>query len=273
LGIQLVIADIDGTFLDSKNQPSTDALQAIAEIRRQGIKFTFCSGRGDPMVKPLMQFLNLDEPYITSGGAAIHSEHGGEIIQQELLSEEQIARSMQLSEISSSEVLLHTAREMYAVVSDTFWSELQCWEWMTGHTIPPLLRSMHWRELPYQQIIRLDLFNRPEYLPQLAHEIDLLNVHLYANVMRHNLEIIDKNVDKGQAISYLANYLNIPLANVMAVGDGINDMSMLEKAGMGVALQNSSSVVQKTANCLAPSNDEGGLAWALRNLLKGCHST
>jgi len=269
LNIQLVVADIDGTFLDSEGKPSQGALEAIQAIRNRGIGFTLCSGRGNPGMKPFIDLLNLKLPYIISGGAAIIDPFDQSVIRQEKMSESQIFQTVQLGLQSGSDILFHDAWNLYILSSDEFWEDFHSWEWMKGYGLQDFRRIQSWREAPIQQIIRMDYFNQPEMLPQLAEKVEKLNENLNAIVMRRNIEIADCRVDKGVALSQLADFLHIPLENVMSLGDGLNDISMLETAGVGVAMKNSSPEVISRTDYLAPGCDEGGLAYALNHLIAG----
>jgi len=269
LNIQLVVADIDGTFLNSESKPSRGALEAIQAIRSQGIRFTLCSGRGNPGVKPFIDLLELKQPYIISGGAAIIDPLRQAVIRQEIMSESQIHQAVQLGMQSGSDILFHDAWHLYVLSSDEFWEDIRSWEWMKGYGWQDFRRIRSWQEVPILQIIRMDYFNQPEKLPHLADDVEKLNENLHAIVMRRNIEISDKRVEKGSALVCLAEYLHIPLENVMSLGDGLNDISMLETAGVGVAMKNSSPEVICKADYLAPGCDEGGLATVLNHLMAG----
>ncbi len=269
MNIQLVVADIDGTFLDSEGKPSQGALEAIQAIRSQGIGFTFCSGRGNPGVKPFIDLLELKQPYIISGGAAIIDPLRQAVIRQEKMSERQIHQAIQLGIRSGSDILFHDAWHLYVLSSDNFWEDIKSWEWMKGYGWQDFRRVRAWQEVPIHQIIRMDYFNQPEQLNQLSEDVEKLNEHLHAIVMRRNIEISDQRVEKGSALAHLVEYLHIPLDNVMSLGDGLNDISMLETAGVGVAMKNSSPEVICKADYLAPGCDEGGLAAALNHLMAG----
>ena len=269
MNIQLVVADIDGTFLDSEGKPSRGALEAIRAIRSQGIRFTLCSGRGNPGVKPFINLLELKQPYIISGGAAIIDPLRQAVIRQEKMSERQIHQAIQLGIRSGSDILFHDAWHLYVLSSDEFWEDIKSWEWMKGYGWQDFRRVRALQEVPICQIIRMDYFNRPEKLPHLVDDVEKLNENLHAIVMRHNIEISDQRVEKGSALAHLAEYLHIPLDNVMSLGDGLNDISMLETAGIGVAMKNSSPEVICKADYLAPGCDEGGLATALNHLMAG----
>jgi Cof subfamily protein (haloacid dehalogenase superfamily) len=269
LNIQLVVADIDGTFLDSEGKPSRGALEAIRAIRSQGILFSLCSGRGNPGVKPFIDLLELRQPYIISGGAAIIDPLRERIIRQEKMSASQLHQAIQLGIRSGSDILFHDAWHLYVLASDEFWEDIKSWEWMKGYGWQDFRRVHSWQEIPFHQIIRMDYFNLPENLPRLADEIDQLDENLHAIVMRRNIEISDKRVEKGTALQHLAEYLHIPLENVLSLGDGLNDISMLESAGIGVAMKNSAPEVIRRADYLAPGCDEGGLAAVLNHLMAG----
>jgi Cof subfamily protein (haloacid dehalogenase superfamily) len=272
LNIQLVVADIDGTFLDSEGRPSQGALEAIQAIRRQGILFSLCSGRGNPGIKPFVDLLKLKQPYIISGGAAIIEPHSQSVIRQEIMSEIQIQKVYQLGQKTGCDIILHDAWNIYILSADEFWEDANSWEWMKGYGTQNFKRIHSWQEIPIHQIIRMDYFNDLKKLPQLANELEGLNENLRAIVMPRNIEISDQKAGKGSALAHLADYLHIPLENVMSLGDGLNDISMLETAGVGVAMKNSLPEVIRRADYLAPGCDDGGLALALNHLLAGTMS-
>ena len=79
--------------------------------------------------------------------------------------------------------------------------------------------------------------------------------------------IISENSSKGVALLKLANYLNIPFENTIAIGNDNNDLSMIEVAGVGVSVANATSDLKKSADLIIKSNDEDGVAIYLESLL------
>lgn len=85
----------------------------------------------------------------------------------------------------------------------------------------------------------------------------------------NDIEVMPLGVDKGTGLSALAEYLNLTPAEVMAVGDGENDLAMLRYAGLSVAMGNACDTVKKTARVVTETNDEDGLAKAVERVLRG----
>lgn len=83
------------------------------------------------------------------------------------------------------------------------------------------------------------------------------------------LEIMPKGVNKGVALTALAAELNVPMEQVMAIGDNDNDMPMLSVAGCSVAMANGTLAAKQTAHWIAPSNLENGVSAAVRGLALG----
>ena len=84
-----------------------------------------------------------------------------------------------------------------------------------------------------------------------------------------NLEVLEAGVHKGAAVRALAERLNLPMEQVMAIGDSGNDAAMLDFAGVGVAMGNGEEALKQKADLIAPTNEEGGVADMLELAIKG----
>ena len=83
------------------------------------------------------------------------------------------------------------------------------------------------------------------------------------------LEVMPKGIDKAQSLGRLLAYLGMSVEEMAAFGDGYNDITMLEYAGLGVAMGNAQEEVKLSAGYIAPSNDEDGVAWTLEHVIMG----
>ena len=83
----------------------------------------------------------------------------------------------------------------------------------------------------------------------------------------NNLELNIATAHKGNSLKRFAEYLGYTLDNCMALGDGTNDLSMIEAAGLGVAMSNAHPLVLAAADHVTVSNDEDGVAKAIRDFV------
>ena len=83
------------------------------------------------------------------------------------------------------------------------------------------------------------------------------------------IEVNDKGISKGVSLDSLCKKLGLTNENVMALGDGLNDLSMIEFAGMGVAVDNANTTLKEAANFISKSNDEDGFAYAIEKFVLG----
>lgn len=81
------------------------------------------------------------------------------------------------------------------------------------------------------------------------------------------LEILPKNVNKATALEKLIRVTGNDRSELMAFGDGFNDISMIEYAGMGVAMGNANEKAREKADIVAPTNDEDGIAWVINKFV------
>jgi len=80
-------------------------------------------------------------------------------------------------------------------------------------------------------------------------------------------EMVHPEVSKGNALEHLASYLDIAWSDIMAIGDNYNDISMLERAGISVAIGNAEPEVKEVCRYIAPTNDSHGVAFAIKECL------
>ena len=114
----------------------------------------------------------------------------------------------------------------------------------------------------------------------LAFDSDLLKIDLVGQELaqspnlavssssRGNLEITHSDAQKGIALSTIAKQLGIDLKDVMALGDNLNDVSMLERVGYSVAMDNAAPEVKTVAKYVTDSNENSGVGKAIKKFLK-----
>lgn len=115
------------------------------------------------------------------------------------------------------------------------------------------------------QVFFLDSETRDIYLKEMREKFPEYAIS-YALV--NNIEVNAPDANKGSALEFLCDYLGIAREESMAFGDGINDITMIQKAGTGVAMGNAEAEVLEVADCVTAVNDEDGVAIVIENLLE-----
>jgi hydroxymethylpyrimidine pyrophosphatase-like HAD family hydrolase len=82
------------------------------------------------------------------------------------------------------------------------------------------------------------------------------------------LEIIPLGTNKAEALGQLIASLGLDLSQLAAIGDGLNDLEMLREAGLGIAMGNAPAAVQSVADWVTNTNDQAGVAQAVRRLFQ-----
>ena len=118
------------------------------------------------------------------------------------------------------------------------------------------------------QIERVSFFSpKPEYLNAIKKRVELIPDISVTFAMPKDLEIGHKSATKGDALKFMMDYLGIEKEEVMSFGDGHNDISMIQAAGIGVAMSNAEKDLQDVADYITCSNEEDGVAKAIRKFV------
>jgi Cof subfamily protein (haloacid dehalogenase superfamily) len=267
MSIKLIAVDLDDTLLDKTVSVSPRTRDVIRQAIARGIVVTIATGRMFCSAARIAGQLELDIPIITYNGAMIKS-----CLSEEVLYHQPIENALALR-------VLHLFRErgwyIQAYVDDTLYVEkindkTQNYEKLSGVTAQPAGDRLY------------TLTGRPTKLLSIA-DPDAIGAiwraveehfpgKLYiAQSKAHYLEMAHPDVNKGRALAFLADKLGIARDEVMAVGDSINDLDMIQYAGWGVAMGNARESVKAVAQAVTLRNDEDGVAEAiLKYALSNC---
>jgi Cof subfamily protein (haloacid dehalogenase superfamily) len=260
--IKLIAMDMDDTVLNSRSEISGRTKQVIKAAVEKGIAVTFATGRMYSSCRPFALELSMDVPLITYNGA---------LIQRAL----------------SDEVLFHQPVPLTAAQQITRWAEekghhLQAYVndrvyvcernekalWYGRHAGVEIYDVGSLVAFLQQEPTKMLIMAEPHTIDPIMGELQNLcgnAVHM-ARSKAAFLEIVHPTVSKGIALKYLAEQLGISRAEVMAVGDGYNDLEMLEYAGVSVAMGNAHQHVKDQADYVTESNENDGVARAIERL-------
>jgi Cof subfamily protein (haloacid dehalogenase superfamily) len=261
--IDLIAIDIDGTLLNSQGGLSTGARAAIDKARDQGVQVVIVSGRNRVGLLHFMKLADLELPYIGSGGAYITNPVTGEVIQETPVPRATIEKILAIARKAKAAIFIEANSRLFAEADPQVIASIQALAGIDVVLTEDILQDFTGDP---QKIV---MVKDPDSLADLEAEIrqKVANITLsYSSPVY--LEVTKQGVNKGAALIQLARYMGVPLARIAAIGDERNDLSMFEVAGLAIAMGNASTEVRAAADLIAPSNDEGGVSWAIHQILE-----
>lgn len=274
--IKLIAMDMDGTLLlDGGKGIPADNIAALREAHQAGIHLALCSGR----VPDDMGFYALDAGVsmhvLALNGTCVMDGPLGSILRSDHIDDDAARR---ITAIIREEPVHYGIFSDHALFISTPMSE-KLLKLIFGDNILRegsrtrlTFEAADVEELLAQGVNKFMIFtdNAPETLQALRERIerDIPGVDVSSS-WHNNLEVNASGANKGVALRALADALNIPLSQVMAIGDNDNDLPMLQAAGVSVAMGNASPAVRAQANYLTLPNHDCGVAAAIRAIALG----
>lgn len=272
--IKLIATDLDGTFVDDRKQLIAENVQAFKECAEQGIQIVPTTGRTIVGIPEEIRNLPGVRYVITSNGATIVDLQSQEIISSCLMNAGTVLRIMELARDSEDDIMYDAYVDGVGYTKQEFWDNLL--HYVPNPAVLDLVRKTrkpvpdsieHIRSLG-ADIEKINLFFVTEDARVRMRSVlaDISEV-IVSSSLPNNLEINAAGADKGGALFRLAKLLGIRQEETMAFGDGENDISMLRMAGFGVAMENAEEHVKAVANHITVTNNEAGVAVALRKFV------
>lgn len=264
MSIKLVAVDIDGTLVNSQKHITPAVFQAVQEAKKAGVKIVITTGRPLSGVQSLLQELQLTDPedyVITFNGGLVQDTSSQEDVLKETLTYqdymdiEYLARQLAIPMHASTKKGMFTANRnigKYTIYEASLVSS------------PLFYRTPE--EMKEEEIIKVMLVDEPEILDQAITHIpkEFFERFNIAKSAPFYLEITPKTANKGKAVCRLAEALGLTMDQTMAIGDEENDRSMLEVVGHPVVMDNGNPKLKEIAKSITKSNDEDGVAHAIR---------
>ncbi|MBZ6014411.1 Cof-type HAD-IIB family hydrolase [Leuconostoc gelidum subsp. gelidum] len=266
--IKIVSIDIDGTLLNDQREITPEVKSSIQQALANDVKIVITTGRPLPGVRNILSELGIEgnnQYVITYNGGLVQTASGEETLFRQPLSVKEFQKINAFMMVQNTYVQVETQDAAYT----------------TNHRIHP------WASFE-NSLVNLPLFvldteaalEKVEFIKAIANaesdELDAVQAIVPAdiadnvNVIRstaNNLEFIDRHASKGHALLALAEKLGIEQAETMAIGDQANDYSMIEQAGIGIAMGNAIADIKHIANAQTATNNESGVAQAIEKFV------
>lgn len=275
--IRLLAIDLDGTLLDSQSQISSANRQAVADAAARGVEVVIVTGRRFHSARPFVAELPCPATVISSNGARIATA-AGEVRYQNFLPSEVARQVLKTAHAYRSyavaifdvpgrgQVLMHEDAVPEGPLG-----------WYVQSAPQYLAQVADFDSAIAQDPVQVLFGGPPERIkplePLLRESSAISRVHLtwtkYPARDTYLLDVMNKGCTKGSALALWAERQGIEPGEVMAIGDNFNDVEMLEYAGRAVVMHNSSPDLVREDWTRTRSNDEDGVACAIRTYVLG----
>ncbi len=265
----IVVLDLDGTLTNSKKEVTPYTKETLFRYMEAGGKVVLASGRPTFGVMPVAEELEL-----TKRGGYILSFNGGNIIDckqkktiyQKKLDRNIPARAAALAKEFGIHVLSYENESIVTENPEDVYIQTEAF--INKMPVKKIEDFAAYVTFPVTKCLMTGDGERlAELEPVIRERLGHGN-----NVFRSEpffLEVMPKGIDKAQSLGRLLAYLGMSPEEMAAFGDGYNDKSMLEYAGLGVAMANAQEAVKESARYIAPSNDEDGVARTVADIIEG----
>lgn len=259
---KLLALDIDGTLLRSDGQVDPSTIEVIKKIK-DAVMVTISTGRPIQGVNEFIDLLDLDAPMITYNGGMIIDSKTDEVLFSQQMKGLDAKQVLELGINYDTTMIIWSDNKLY---SNRINDYVNNYKKLSG--LEPIVLN-EFDEVIKQGITKILWVNEPEMLETYQLEIaSKVNESVtYCTSKAHLLEFFDSNVSKAKALEFLGHRYNIKREEMMAIGDGNNDIDMIDYVGMGVAMANATDRVKAVANHITTSNDQKGISMAVHQLI------
>lgn len=270
--IRLIALDIDGTILDSQTRLPPRVAAAIERAAEAGYTLLPATGRQLDGIPKEVLALRGFRYVIASNGAKLYDLEADSVLLSDCFAKDDAL------------AILGDALQVEALASvymgGSGYAQKRSYAFLEG--------ILSEKFLEYYRNTRIEVDDLPALVAESSDDIEKISLHFADSALRQatglafakrrdlavtssarsNLEFNTPTASKGAALLHLAGHLGIERGGVMAVGNGLNDVAMLEKAGHAVAMGNSPDEVKAVADQIAPTNNEDGVAVLLETLIQ-----
>lgn len=264
---KVIVLDLDGTLTNSKKEITKPTKEALLDIQKRGYKVVLASGRPTPGVVKLATELELEKygGYILSyNGAKIINCQTNETIFQKTLPPNVIPDLYNIAMESNIGIISYDTTKV--IVGNRIDDYIKYEANLNGLEFEVVDDFVNYINFPVNKCL---MTGEHEKLLQVQEKLKA-KYNSYLSIYfsePYFLEIMPQNIDKAQSLLTLLNTIGISSEEMICCGDGFNDISMIQIAGLGVAMENAQDLVKKAADYITLSNDEDGILHVIKKFL------
>lgn len=288
---KLIAIDLDGTLLNSNGVVTQETKETLQKIISKNINVVLASGRMIDSMKTFANEIGCKKYLIAGNGSIIYDIEKDAIIYKNFLTKEKVLDVIKICEENSIYYNIYTDKEILATAlkyNVLYYNKENLNREEKDRTKINIVTNMYEyvQNLENENLLKMTIcdedrliFNSIIRKIRQIKGVDVLDVeHMSRKIITQGTESFEisyaytevsaQNVDKWEAIKYLLEQDKLMHEEVIAIGDNINDKIMIQNAGLGIAMKDSSPVVKQVANIVTEqSNNEDGVAKTLKSII------
>jgi len=264
-----LVVDVDGTLFDKNGAISAGDKNALARVRDLGIQVSLSTGRVVQTCLGIISQLSLDGYHIFFDGALVADPENGQEVYVKPISEELVRQIVEFAHRSETNLDLYSATNFFAE-RETWATDIR----RRFFGLQPIIADFSglW---PEERIIKGTLVVRS---PEERAKAESFCLHFRSSLSFSwtktpaypevdFINVVAPDVSKGKALEALVSHLGMTLTEVIAIGDGTNDISLLSMAGLAVAMENAPEELKEVADHITLDVERNGVAAAVKKFL------
>jgi Cof subfamily protein (haloacid dehalogenase superfamily) len=265
--IKAVAVDVDGTLLDSDHRLREAVKDALCNLAANDIRVVLATARGPKALGPIIRPLQLSPLLICFSGAWVGEIDGELLTPKSAVMDTRhsmpVARSIVATALDLNVEPNVFTRDTWRARKMTPQIALEC---QITECSPIITTNLLEDCEEPSKILLITDEAEAEALHVIAHSVQSISSATFSKP--NYLEILPMGVNKAKALTHLTEILGLKLSQVAAIGDGLNDIEMLKEAGLGIAMGNAPPSVKSAAGWVTGTNNEAGVAQAVRRLFE-----
>ncbi|WP_039657641.1 Cof-type HAD-IIB family hydrolase [Clostridium tyrobutyricum] len=264
------VCDMDGTLLNSRDIISKENEIALKKLQEIGVEVIIASGRIDLLMKCFISQLGLKGNIICCNGSLIKNIQTGQTIYSKLINKNIVKEIIEYSLKNSIGFLIYTKDTIYSSKNNC---KAEKYENM-NKSLPlefkiPIkyIDNISASLIEKMDVFKILLISNNECIKSLKNYFSAYETLTAVSSLEGLLDIMASDISKGNALKILSEKTGIDLNDVIVFGDNYNDIEMFECAGMPIAMGNSVEAVKVKAKYITRSNNESGIAYAIKNFI------
>ena len=269
MDVECCVCDLDGTLLNSDRELSKETISAIRELKESGVTVVLATGRNDLYVKDIARQLGVSTPIISCNGSLVRYQNTGEILYSKHLPSPYDCNIVEYCfendydfTVSSYDCIYCLKESERVTVFHQYNANVQ-----TSFRVP-IKEMTKPGDLPLGKLLKLFIWKMSkQQVADFGKNNNQDGMFTIVCSEKNGLDIMAQGVSKGHALEFFAKKQVINLAKTVVFGDNYNDISMMELVGCPIAVGNAEHQVKQVAKYVTLSNDEDGVAYAIRKYI------